>query len=369
MARHGENIYKRKDGRYEGRYVIGKTSQGKTRFGYVYGRRYMDVRRALLKRKAETGLQPAHAQASQPTLCEWMAYWLECEVLGSVKPSSYHTYCQHIEHHLLPELGHLRLASLMPGTILDFLEGLRKKGLACSTIKGIYRLLTAALRFACEERVLEKSPCRKIRVQCAERSGQRVLNRSEQAKLRRPKHDTKNLPALVSLYTGLRLGEICALKWSDIDWEKRVITVRRTVQRVAKQAAEHGACKTLLMIGTPKSLTSHRVIPIPEFLLEMFGTLAAGDGENEFVFSQTPRPAEPRTIQRRFKRWMAELNIKDVHFHTLRHSFATRMLELGIDIKTVSTLMGHCSVKTTLDFYGHSLLEHQRVAMERLAAN
>ena len=369
MARHGENIYKRKDGRYEGRYVIGKTTTGKTRFGYVYGYRYKDVQYALLKRKAEMGVHPLPSRRAQTTLQEWIKRWMENEVLGSVKPSSYHTYCRHIEHYLLPMLGHLQLTSLTPGIILEFIEGLRKQGLACTTIKNVYRLLAAAVRFAYEERMLEKNPCRRIRIQCDERCVQRVLNRSEQGRLRMLRHDKKNLPALVSLYTGMRLGEICALKWSDIDWDKRTITVCRTVQRITQRPVMGNARKTLLMIGTPKTAHSCRVLPIPDFLMSAFQMLAVEASDSEFVFSKGSRPAEPRTIQRRFKRSMADLDIEGVHFHTLRHSFATRMLELGVDIKTISSLMGHRSVKTTLDIYGHCLLETKRIAMDLLATH
>ena len=313
MAKRGENIYKRKDGRYEGRYVIGKKPDGKTRFGYVYGWFYADVRKQLLQRKA-AALQRNRLETKAVSMNDWVLYWMENEILGSVKPSSYQTY------------------------------------------------LKACLQFAVEEEQLAQNPCRKIRPLRGERPEQRVLTRTEQETLRST--DGCGLPVLLSLYTGMRLGEICALKAEDINWEKQTITVCRTVQRVAQGAP---SAKTVLTVGSPKSRQSRRVIPLQDFLAEKLRTqLPPGQQKDFFLFGTGDRPADPRAVQRQFARLTQKAGLTGVHFHTLRHSFATRLLEMGVDVLTVSALLGHGSAKTTLDFYGHSLFDQRRRAVDLL---
>ena len=368
MSRRGENIYKRKDGRYEGRYVIGKTPAGRTRFGYVYARQYAEVRAMLLQRKAERLQADRPSSAYHGTLADWMERWMEDELLDSVKESSWQTYRNLLTRHLLPRLGGYALMQLTPHVVHEFVEELESSGLAESTIRGVYRLLSSAMRYALDEGVIRKNPCRRIHIQHRERGEQRVLSRSEQEKLRQTSDGSRDLPALLSLYTGMRLGEICALKWTDIDWEQGTITVHRTVQRIVGKGAETNGCRTLLMIGTPKSHRSCRVIPVPKFILSLLRERMQSCCGAEYVFGKASGAADPRTIQRRFSRLAKRQGLSGAHFHTLRHTFATRLLELGVDVKTVSALLGHSSARTTLDFYAHSLSEQQRAAVTLLSA-
>lgn len=369
MARRGENIYRRKDGRYEGRYVIGKKPDGKTKFGYIFGYAYADVKLRLTEKKAEL-LIHADPQVRRhgKTVAQWMTWWMENELLGSVKVSSYQTYLNQMNRHLLPRLGKLELTALTPGIVQSFLAELLGSGLAESTVRGVYRLLASGMRAALDEGLIRRNPCRRIHVQHSEEQEQRVLSREEQRQIELALNAGGNLSALVSMYTGLRLGEICGLKWSDISWTSSTITVRRTVQRL-KHTSQAAGQKTMLIIGAPKSHSSCRTIPVPAAILRKLKALREASGsQSEFVFSTTEHAAEPRTIQRRFERVVKQLNLAGVHFHTLRHSFATRLLELGVDIKTVSVLLGHGSPQTTLDCYAHSLLSQQRSAMTLLAA-
>lgn len=366
MSRRGENIYKRKDGRYEGRYVIGKTPAGKTRFGYVYARQYAEVRRLLLEKKAKSIVAVHASMTYQGTLAEWMEHWMENELRGSIKVSSWQTYKNLLVHHLLPALGGYELTQLTPQIILDFIEKLESSYLAESTIRSVYRLLASAMRYALDEGIIQHNPCKRIRIQHRECREQRVLNRAEQEKLRKHADGEKDLPVLLSLYTGMRIGEICALRWTDIDWEKKTIAVRRTVQRVRRDIAKDGK-KTMLMVGSPKSNQSIRILPVPDFILALLRERQRNHTNNDYIFGVASHTADPRTIQRRFKCLLNRLEISGVHFHTLRHTFATRLLELGVDVKTVSSLLGHSSARITIDFYVHSLNEQQQAAVALLS--
>lgn len=363
MARHGENIYKRRDGRYEGRYVVGKRPNGTTKFGYVLGRQYGEVRRRLLLKKAEQAVRNEYlCRGDRRSLDSWLRCWLE-NGQADIKRSSRRTYANLAKRMLLPRLGGVALRDITPDMVRGFLEDMERSGLSANTVRAAYRLLSAAMAAAQDEGLISANPCRKVRPQRAERREQRVLSRKEQDMVCAAASGEKDLPALLSLYTGMRLGEICALKWRDVDWEKCTISVNRTVQRLA---GGNGGARTALAIDAPKSQSSRRILPIPEFLMEKLRRLH-GDGASGFIFGSGDRPAEPRTVQRRFKRMAEKLGIEDAHFHTLRHSFATRLMELGVDVKTVSVLLGHGSAQTTLNFYAHSLAESQREALEKLA--
>jgi len=364
MCRRGENIYKRKDGRYEGRYVIGKKPDGTTKFGYIFGRHYTDVRARLLQKKAEqiSASKTPHLSAPIMVFSAWVDKWMDEEVIGNVKPSTFQTYENIVRKHLLPYLGGNTLDEINARTVLEFIEHLENAGFAESTIRGAFRLLFSAMKAAQEEGLIRKNPCYKIRIQHRESREQEVLTLSQQESIRLEAGE-ENMPALISLYTGMRLGEICALKWSDIDWEGQTVAVNRTAQR-RKQI---GGKKTMIMIGAPKTNRSHRIIPIPKFIIDLLLKLRETTGQNPFIFGKQGSAAEPRSIQRHFQKLLQKLGITNAHFHTLRHTFATRLIEMGIDVRTVSDLMGHSSTKTTLDVYMHSFLERRRDAIERMA--
>lgn len=366
MCRRGENIYLRKDGRYEGRYVVGRKPNGATKFGYIFGKQFADVRGRLIAKKAEfSGRQENPLRHGKPILLDaWLLRWLHEEVIARVKPSTYQAYENIITRHIVPRIGGMYLHELVAASIVEFLYALREVGLADSTISSVFRVLSAALAFAQEEGQISRNPCKKIKLHPSETPAQRVLSVKEQEKLRKAASEA-DLPTLLGLYTGMRLGEVCALKWEDVNWDEGTVTIRRTAQRLKRSGGEG---KTMVMIGAPKSRKSHRTIPLPRFILKLLAQYRKTCPASDFIFGKLNRPAEARTLQRRLQRLAKKLGITGVHFHTLRHSFATRLMELGADVKTVSELLGHGSAKTTLDIYAHSLLEQRRSAVDKLAA-
>ena len=195
MARHGENIYKRKDGRYEGRYVIGKTLAGKTRFGYIYSYQYAEVKMLLTQKKAELLEHVVYfGTARQGSFAEWINYWMENELMGSVKASSYQTYLYQANRHLIPHLGNMELSALNPRKILSFVNCLQEKGLSESTVRSVYRLLSACMRAALDRGLIRKNPCKKIRIQYKGSQEQRVMSQNEQKIVEREMKREGNLP-------------------------------------------------------------------------------------------------------------------------------------------------------------------------------
>ena len=173
-----------------------------------------------------------------------------------------------------------------------------------------------------------------------------------------------NTGILLSAATGMRIGELCALKWSDFDFEKRTITVSRTIQRIKNQDKNTA---TKIILTSPKSKTSIREIPIPDFLCGILNRIRSD--KDSFILTGTGRYTEPRTMQYRFKNILKKLGLPQVNFHSLRHMFATRCVTIGVDVKTLSEILGHSSVKITLDRYVHSSIERKRSCMKLFSEN
>lgn len=167
----------------------------------------------------------------------------------------------------------------------------------------------------------------------------------------------------IACFMGLRIGEICALRREDVDTARRLLYVRHTVQRVA---CSGGQKRTRLLLGSPKSASSYRVIPIPKILRKHFNLLCKNKEQLDFIFGFKEKILDPRTLQYRFKRYLAELAIPYFNFHQLRHNFATRCVEQRMDIKALSEILGHSEVSTTLDLYVHPSMEFKRNQLDRL---
>ena len=171
--------------------------------------------------------------------------------------------------------------------------------------------------------------------------------------------DRNALGIALSLHTGIRIGELCALQWKDIDLTNRTITVRKTVQRIKCYGGKN---KTKLVITEPKSASSARIIPIPDCLIVVLEKFK--DNADKYVLSGKYSPVEPRTVQYRFASVLKKANLPSVHYHSLRHAFATNCISLGFDVKTLSEILGHSSVEITLNRYVHSSLDRKRACMD-----
>ena len=373
MPRTGQNIYKRKDGRWEGRYHKGRGSDGKIAYGSVYGRTCADVKRKLSLRRADEPLPPPTASAAgnnNTTFPDVARQWLSVISL-KVKPSTYAGYVKSLDLHILPQLGQRKMHHLTAADVSRFakdkLESGRadgKGGLSVKTVRDMLSIIKAIVDFACNENILCSGflipyPMQRQRTM-------RVLSRQEQAALEKVLQHTPDihkLGILLCLYTGLRVGEVCALRWQDISPDFTKLSVRQTLQRI--QNTSDDGSKTTIHIDTPKSRCSQRDIPIPRFLLPYLRRFAHSN-HAFFLGTADAEFTEPRTMQNHFARCVKAAGIAAANFHATRHTFATRCIEAGVDAKSLSEMLGHASVNITLNRYVHSSSEQKRLGMDKL---
>ena len=357
MARKGENIYKRKDGRWEGRYKSGCSEDGKTKYSSVYGHSYAEVKEKLLPLKVAP---PTDNIPCRLTIKELFEEWLSA-VRHRVKESTFANYQMKVRNHILTEFGNMRYDKLTVQIINSFIERKLDSGLSAKYISDILTVFKTMAKYISSvyktRNILADVTLPKI-----QKTEIRLLTPVQQKNLCKYLMNDLTLTSLcifLSLYTGLRIGEICGLMWDDIDFQNETLTVRRTVQRIKNDT--HG---TRLIVDTPKSKSSCRTIPIPKFIMKL---LRDHRSNNEYyILSGTACAIEPRTIQYRFKMILKKSGLPSVNYHTLRHIFATNCLQAGFDVKTLSEILGHSSLTTTLNRYVHSSMERKKYCMELL---
>ena len=311
--------------------------------------------------------------SSSSTYYEVMKVWLFVKQ-DAIKEQTYLKYLSLVENHIKEEIGKERIKRITTNMLLAYIKkktNLGKLdqtgGLSVSSLKTLAYILKSTLRFAekkklCRLHDLDLITCKN------EKKKIEVLNKSEQSFLEQwifIKMNYHKLGILICLYTGLRLGEICGLMWRDIDFENKTLSVERTVQRV-KDISSETKQKTKLIISDPKSDTSRRIIPLPDFLVDILEVLKKEDFI--FIVSNSLKPQEPRVYESVFKNMLKKSDVHIINFHALRHTFATRSIESGMDIKTLSEILGHSSVQITLEIYVHSSMELKRSSLNSLAA-
>ena len=372
MSRKGENIYKRKDGRWEGRYVKSKSPSGKTQYGYVYAKTYRDAKEKLRKAFA------SHSQQSIPPTTNITCFsviaseWLN-NTIPQVKESTINKYHNLLQSYILPIYGEIPLSHITH----DFIEcqcnnlllygGKNKSGLSSKTVMDTLSVIRNILKFAVRKGIFV--PCDGTSVQIKQVStSMRILSSTEQERLCSYLNSEKNpynIGILLCLFTGLRVGEICALHWEDISFSEQTLYVHQTLQRIQDKSCSEK--KTRIVLTTPKSACSIRTIPIPDPILKILNdhqTSRKGflltNSETHFI--------EPRTMQNRFKTVLKKSEIESANFHALRHTFATRCIELGFDVKSLSEILGHATVNITMNRYVHPTLEMKKNNMEKFGS-
>ena len=271
-----------------------------------------------------------------------------------------------IENHILPTFGEMALVEEQD--VQTFVFRKLNEGLSHKTIKDILIVLKMILRFGAKNQMTEY---RQIDIKFPTERDKHsidILNRSHQKQIMeyiRLHFTFKNLGIYICLSAGMRIGEICALTWDDLDVENGIIHVRKTIQRI--YVIEEHRKYTEVILDTPKTKNSIREIPMTKNLLKMIRPIKKIVNGNFYVLTNEPKPTEPRTYRNYYKQFMQSLGLPLMKFHGLRHSFATRCIESKCDYKTVSVLLGHSNISTTLNLYVHPNLEQKKRCMEQMS--
>lgn len=365
----GENIFKRKDGRWEGRYIKGYELSGKIRYGFCYGKTYKEAKAKVLQCK--TALlegKPAPHSASKHRFAFYCDEWLKARK-NKIRESTYIKYDTIIKKHIKPKLGACFPLGITSDTADDFSrELLYENKLSVKTVRDILTVLHGILKYTAAKlpgtiHETEITYPKQIRKEM------RVLSRDEQnlfIKYLQTDIDACKFGILLMLASGIRIGELCALKWENIDLKEQTISIVSTLQRL-HDTAEESNKRTRIVIGAPKSDTSLRTVPLTDYASGLCRRFAAIDSA-AFVLTGTSSFMEPRTLQYRIEKYARDCGLCGVHAHTLRHTFATRAVEAGFEIKSLSEVLGHANTSITLERYVHSSMELKRTNMSKLAA-
>ena len=282
-----------------------------------------------------------------------------------VKASSYATYMNHVNLHILPVFGNC--TAISEAEVQKFILNKLEEGVSLNTVHDIVVVLKMLMNYGVVNGFWQPYKWKLRYPTARSRKEVPVLSRDEHRRilgLVKSHLDERSLGIYISLSTGLRIGELCALQWSDIDMDRKVIHVSKTLERVymGKGNSEH----TRLIIGCPKTSNSIREIPISMELEAVLRDVMDGKAPDAYVLTNCRHPVEPRTYRYYFKRFLSDAGVPQFKFHALRHSFATRCIESGCDYKTVSVLLGHSNINTTLNLYVHPNYDQKVQCIERV---
>lgn len=369
MSRKGENIYKRKDKRWEARYIRGRKEDGTALYGYCYGKTYREAKQKLIE--AQTSAQQ-HIQPPAPVapmcMSRFCEEWLQLS-RSRVKESTYVKYRGILEKYIIPQFGEQSVLAINSVIAEQFgYDLLHDDALSPKTVRDVLSVLHSVLRHASRQYPISV-PGVDVFYPKNVRKEVRFLSQEEQNRLVSyllQDMDLQKFGTLLTLMTGLRLGELCALRWENVFLEERMIRVDATMQRL-KDFTYAADTKTKVIITDPKSSTSVRNIPLTEQAAGLCQTFLCPDPKAFLLTGRANQYLEPRAMQYKLHRYVDDCGLEGVHFHTLRHTFATRCVEVNFEIKTLSEIMGHANPKITLERYVHSSLQLKRENMSKLS--
>ena len=371
MPRRGENIYKRKDGRWEGRFIIARDISGKAKYKSVYAACYKEVKNKLIEAKQNTVANTYH-DYQEYELSIFCEEWLK-QHQKDIKESSYIKYYNIVFLYIIPYLGEIKLKDLSLQIIHQYSNELlthgsqKNKGLSTKSVSDIISVFKSIMKYIVYHYGYVHFDFHQIIIKQNKETNMRILTFQEEQRLYKYiyEHQTLvNLSILLVLFTGIRIGELCALRWDNIHLQEGILTINRTMQRI--QTKNHNEeKKTKIIITIPKSQSSIRQIPIPQYLVKLLQPYEGYENEY-FLTGQIDKYIEPRSLENKFKDLMSKNMIENINFHALRHTFATKCIEIGFDVKCLSEILGHSNVNITLNKYVHPSFSLKQDYMNKL---
>ena len=365
------NIRKRKDGRWEGRYTVGHDPEtGKAIIKNVLGKTQAEVKEKL-KKAIEENVGIDYGRAKTYTVGTWLEVWMENYAKIKLRPSTFKTSQGFLKNHIKPQIGSIPLADLtsldlqrfykhlLDGGRVDRIEAKKKpKGLAPKTVRNIHQMIGSAYNLAIEQHLVTKNPTQGCALPKAERKEMQTLPVEQLTSFLREAKDSGVFALYyIDLTTGLRRGELLGLKWSDIDLEKGDLRVQRQIGRIDGKIIEMPL----------KTKNAYRTLPLSADAIDVLMQQRRKTGNSEWVFpSPTGGPMSPDSVLHMLQRVLKRAGLPRIRFHDLRHTFATMALQNGVDVKTVSSMLGHYSAGFTLDTYAHVTTDAQLKAAQTM---
>ena len=361
------NIRKRKDGRWEGRYTVGHDPEtGKAIIKNVLGKTQAEVKEKL-KKAIEENVGIDYGRAKTYTVGSWLEVWMENYARVKLRPSTFKTSQGFLKNHIKPQIGSIQLAELtsldlqrfykhlLDGGRVDRIEAKKKpKGLAPKTVRNIHQMIGSAYNLAMEQKLVTRNPTQGCALPKVEHKEMKTLTADQLSAFFQEARDSGVYELYyLDLATGLRRGELLGLKWADVDLDRGVLKIQRAISRQNGKVVE----------APLKTKNAYRTLPLSADAISVLKMQKCKVGNSEWVFpSPTGGPMSPDSVLHMLQRVLKRAGLPRIRFHDLRHTFATLALENGMDVKTLSAMLGHVSAVTTLDIYTHITGDMQRAA-------
>lgn len=378
--KRGQNegsIRKRPDGTWEARVTVGIMADGKQKQKSLYGKTRQEVSAKMtdLLNNLQKGLI---TNPTEMTLSEWLDFYMLEYKKKFVKPATYNNYTIKVKNHIKPAVGHYKLKALRQDIIQKFINGLSDKGLAPATVEAIFKLLHNALETAVDDGLIVRNVANRVRLPKVPKPKIEAFTVDQQRKFEEKAKETYMGDMYIfDLCTGMRLGELLGLKWSDIDFEKDQLHIKRTIFKA--KDPDNPEDSWHLDFGPPKTPASQRTIPLHQTAIKLLAdvfeqqeinkaTAGAAYEDNDLVFcTKLGRPQDPINMRRTFYRICDKAGISGFSPHCLRHTFATRGVDAKVDVRVMQSFLGHANIQETVNTYTHIQTDTARSQMDLLA--